>query len=177
MNRLALPLIAALSIAALTARAASGPSKPALPDDMRPLAQEAADLFGKQKYEGAAVDYEVIIKTYPDCFYAWTNLAVTRFQQGHWEEARKAFGKATSLNPTDELVLSDLGITDFQLGLYEPAIRNLRAAIAINPNNAAAHSFLASALDKAGQHDDAQKELGLARSLQAKQVEKSGPQL
>ena len=164
MNRL--PFIAALSLAVLSARAATEPAKPALPDDMRPLAQEAADLFAKQKYEGAAVDYEVILKTYPDCLYAWTNLGVTRFQQGHFEDARKAFGKAESLSPNDDFILLDLGITDFQLGLYEPAIKNLKETITLKPNNATAHSFLASALDKAGHHEEAQKELERAQALQ-----------
>jgi tetratricopeptide (TPR) repeat protein len=173
-----LPLLY-LAVLGATAPAVPIATKPILPDDMRPLAQEAADFFAKQRYEAAAVDYEVILRTYPDCLYAWANLGVTRFQQGHFDDARKAFGKAVSLNPTDDFSVLNLAITDFQLGLYEPAIKNLKAAIALKPNNASAHSFLASALDKAGHHEEAQKELELANKLKGNDgsIEKSGPQL
>jgi len=59
-----------------------------------------------------------------------------------------------------------LGRALFFLGEDERAIVHLRAALALNPTLLESHVYLAAALQRAGQHDDAAWEMEEARALQ-----------
>jgi Flp pilus assembly protein TadD len=145
--------------------ASSYSSEPRLPDDMRDVAQSAADAFHRQDYDEAAAKYQSIIQKYPDCLYAWTNLGVVRFQQGHLADAEHAFDRALKLHPEDAFTLANLGVVDFQLNRFDDAIAKLEAAVTLNPNDASAHSFLGLAYRRMGREKDAQRELRKASQL------------
>jgi tetratricopeptide (TPR) repeat protein len=147
---------------------ASPASTGAIPDDMRELAQKAADAFKADHFEDAAAIYHTIIRAHPDSLYAWSNLGVVRFQQGNYREARKALEQAVALNPKDGFCLGNLGIVDVELKSYNDAIKALEAAIAVNPNDAMTHYYLSRAYDNVGRHADAERELKKTRELQSR---------
>jgi tetratricopeptide (TPR) repeat protein len=133
-------------------------SKPRLPDDMKDLAQQAADLFKNQRYDDAADKYQQIIEKYPDSLYAWSNLGVVRFQQGKLPEALKALQQAVKLSPTDAFSYSNLGIVYYQMNQYENAISALERALALDPHDAKSHNYLGCACSQKGWTEVAEKE-------------------
>jgi tetratricopeptide (TPR) repeat protein len=139
-----------------------------IPDDERDVAQAAADDFRGQRYEDAAAKYKAIIAAHPDCLYAWSNLGVVRFQEGHLEEARQALEKSLALNPDDVFCLSNLGIVYFQEGRYNDAITALKSAIALQPENRMNHVDLEQAYEKAGRKQDAEAEKEKTQDSQMK---------
>ena len=129
-----------------------------LPDEMRDIAQQAADLFKNGRYDDAADKYQVIIDKYPESLYAWSNLGVVRFQQGKLDEALKALQQAVKLKPTDAFSYSNLGIVYYKLGQYENSIDALNRAKALNPDDAKTHNYLGCACSQKGWQEVAEKE-------------------
>lgn len=140
-------------------------TKARLPDDMRDVAQQAADLFKMQRYDEAAEKYQGIIDKYPESLYAWSNLGVVRFQQGKLNEALKALQQAVKLSPTDAFSYSNLGIVYYQLNQYENAIDALNSAKALDPNDAKTHNYLGCACSQKGWQEVAEKEFRKAIEL------------
>jgi Flp pilus assembly protein TadD len=136
-----------------------------LPADEREIAQAAADDFNAHRYEDAAAKYKAIIAAYSDCLYAWSNLGVVRFQEGHLEEARQALEHALTLQPNNAFDLSNLGIVYYQLGRFEDAKRMLKKAIQVQPYDPNSHNFLAATDEKTGDKDEAATEMEKARLL------------
>jgi len=132
---------------------------------MRDTAQEAADLFKMQRYDDAAAKYQTIIDKYPESLYAWSNLGVVRFQQGHLNEALKALQQAVKLSPTDAFSYSNLGIVYYQLNQYENAIDALNSAKALDPNDAKTRNYLGCACSQKGWQEVAEKEFRKAIEL------------
>jgi Flp pilus assembly protein TadD len=136
-----------------------------LPDNERDVAEAAADDFRGQRYDDAAEKYKSIIAAYPDCLYAWSNLGVVRFQEGHLDDARRALEKAVALRPDDAFCLSNLGIVYYQMGRFEDAKRALKKAIQVQPYDPNSHNFLAATDEKIGQDEEAAVEMKKARLL------------
>ncbi|MDE1171836.1 MAG: tetratricopeptide repeat protein [Verrucomicrobium sp.] len=170
----AAPSAAAPSAAAQAANnapvAANAPAddlsqKPKIPEELRPLAQQASDFFAQGKYDQAADVYSKIIEKYPDSLFAWSNLGVVRFQQQHYPEAEKALKQAIQLNPKDAFSYSILGIVYYQQGRYDDAIDALTKASALLPNDPRTHNYLGIAYSQKGWQEAAEKELRKAIEL------------
>ena len=134
-------------------------SKPKVPDEMRPLAQQANDDFSQGKYDDAAAVYNKIIEHYPDSLYAWSNLGVVRFQQQRYPEAEKALLESIKLNPNDAFSYSILGIVYYQEGHYDDAIDKLTRASTLDPNDARTRNYLGIACSQKGWQEAAEKQL------------------
>ncbi len=134
-------------------------SKPKVPDEMRPLAQQANDDFSQGKYDDAAAVYNKIIEHYPDSLYAWSNLGVVRFQQQRYPEAEKALLESIKLNPNDAFSYSILGIVYYQEGRFDDAIDKLTRASTLDPNDARTRNYLGIACSQKGWQEAAEKQL------------------
>ncbi len=134
-------------------------SKPRVPEEMRPIAQEANNLFAQKKYDEAALLYQRIIDRYPDSLYAWSNLGVVRFQQQNYVEAQKALLQAVRLSPSDGFSYSILGIVYYQLGKYDDAISTLTKAAALDPNDAKTLNYLGISCSQKGLQEAAEQQL------------------
>jgi Flp pilus assembly protein TadD len=165
-----LVLAGALTTFGLCANASEYAECACLPDDERSTAQAAIDDFGAQHYDAAAAGFHEILAKYPDCLYAWSNLGVTRSEQGRFTEAKSAFESALRLQPHDVFCLTRLGLADFRLGRFNDAIARLKMAIALNPDDAQTHDDLAAAYAKAGRKQEAELEFSKARGIKRNRV-------
>jgi Flp pilus assembly protein TadD len=143
-------------------------AKARLPDDMRGVAQEAADHFSKREYDEAAACYQQIINKYPESLYAWSNLGVVRFQQNKFDEAKMALLQSVALSPNDAFSWSNLGITNYQLEDYDEAMAALEKAVALDPNDAKSHNYLGCCCSKKGDQKRAEEEFQKAIEIDRK---------
>jgi len=139
--------------------------KARLPDDMRTTAQEAADDFKNRQFDEAASCYQRIIDKYPECLYAWSNLGVVRFQQGHMDEAKSALLNAVSLSPEDAFSWANLGIVYYQLKDYSDATDALEKAVGLSPDEARSHNYLGCCYSQTGDKTRATREFETAIKL------------
>lgn len=130
-----------------------------VPDDMREVANDAADLFKKKRYDESAERYNTIIQKYPDSLYAWSNLGVVRFEQQRYVDAEKALQKAIKLNPNDGFAHSVLGIVYYQLGRFDDSIETLSRAIQLDDADARSRNYLGIACSQKGWQEAAEKSL------------------
>jgi tetratricopeptide (TPR) repeat protein len=138
---------------------------PRVPDDMRAVAQAAADHFNKHEYEAAATCYQQIIDKYPDSLYAWSNLGVVRLLQRDYDAARAALEMSISLSPQDAFSHSNLGNVYFQLGRYDEAIRELETALKLDPNDAKSWNYLGCCCSEKGDEQGAEQDFKKAIKL------------
>jgi len=134
-------------------------NKARVPDDMRPIAQQASDAFSKGQFDAAADAYSKIVQKYPDSLYAWSNLGVVRFQQQRYPEAEKALKEAIRLNPNDAFSHSILGIVYYQQNRFDEAIDMLTRATTLDPNDARTRNYLGIACSQKGWQEAAEKQL------------------
>lgn len=139
--------------------AADVASQPRVPEDVRPLAQRASELYANGRFDEAADYYEQIIERYPESLYAWSNLGVVRYQQKRYDDASMALQQAVKLSPSDGFSYSILGIVYYQTGQLEEAIKALTRAKALDPNNAKTRNYLGIAAAQKGWQESAEKEL------------------
>ncbi len=135
---------------------------------MRAVAQKAVDDLKAQYFDAASADYKLILDRYPDSLYAWSNLGVVRFQQGHLDEAVRAFKHAVQLAPRDGFSLIDLGMCLFDQKKYSGAIPFFERAEKLNPANSNVHAMLAVCYERVGQSDDARREREIENVQQIK---------
>jgi Flp pilus assembly protein TadD/TolB-like protein len=96
----------------------------------------------------------------------WSNLGTLQFFLGRYEAARDSYRRATQLAPAHHIAWANLGdacraANDRQCAAeaWPHAIAAARAALLVNTSNAMTRAQLASALAKAGQLDEAQREI------------------
>lgn len=145
------------------ARFAVPPAAPSAPPqisaDLKPLVDEARELFGRQKYEEAAAKYREILKRDPENLFGLSNLAVIRFQQERLEEAEHLLNRALQIAPDDAYSHATIGIIYFKQERIDDAIEELTRALKLNPNNVEAHNYLGIACWKKGWRSAAEQEL------------------
>jgi tetratricopeptide (TPR) repeat protein len=82
-----------------------------------------------------------------------------------WDEAITRFSQATKLNPNFAEAYLGWGFSLVTLKRYEDAISPLRAAERLMPGNPEVHHTLATALQRSGHKEEAEKEFAIHRSL------------
>ena len=162
----ALLILGALALQVFSVQGAPLPVNAGIPPDMRDRAQHATDSFSKQWYDKAARDYQIILKAYPDCLYAWSNLGVVRYRQERYNDALAAFVAATRLAPKDAFAQSNLGSSYFQLRRYQEAAHALEIAVSLNPNDINAHTLLGLSYEQTGRKAESLKEIDKAKELE-----------
>ncbi|PZR76403.1 MAG: hypothetical protein DLM73_02630 [Chthoniobacterales bacterium] len=144
--------------------APTGPSlqttpKPAVPNELAPLAKEAKDNFDKGKYRAAEKQYQEILTKSPNNLYSLSNLGVVYFRTGKWKAAELTLKKAVALAPKDEFSHTTLGIVYYRQSKFDDAITELTTALGINPKSATAHNYLGITASQKGWQEAAEKEM------------------
>jgi tetratricopeptide (TPR) repeat protein len=80
---------------------------------------------------------------------------LTYYDQGRWQEAIKAFERATLAEPDYELAYFALGITYSRLEFWEKALASFAKAVALNPYHAESYLGLGVAYTVLGRNNDA----------------------
>ncbi|MFZ2641742.1 MAG: tetratricopeptide repeat protein [Verrucomicrobiia bacterium] len=139
--------------------AAARSAAPEISADLKPLVDEARDLFSQKKFEEAAVKYREILKRDPENLFGLSNLAVIRFQQDRLEEAEHLLNRAIQIAPNDAYSHATIGIIYFKQERTDDAIEELTRALKLNPGNVEAHNYLGIACWKKGWRSAAEQEL------------------
>jgi len=82
-----------------------------------------------------------------------------------WDESISRFSQATKLNPNFAEAYLGWGFSLVTLKRYEEAISPLRAAERLMPGNPEVHHTLATALQRSGHKEEAEKEFAIHQSL------------
>jgi Flp pilus assembly protein TadD/septal ring factor EnvC (AmiA/AmiB activator) len=133
--------------------------KPAVPDDLVPLAREAKEDFEKGKYRTAEKVYQQILTKSPNNLYSLSNLGVVYFRTGKLKAAELTLKKAVVLAPKDEFSRTTLGIVYYRQSKFDDALNELTKALAINPKSATAHNYLGITASQKGWQEAAEKEM------------------
>jgi Flp pilus assembly protein TadD len=139
--------------------AAARPATPEVPAELKPLVDEARQLFSQKKFEEAASKYREILKRDPENLFGLSNLAVIRYQQERLEEAEHLLNRAIQIAPDDAYSHATLGIIYFKQDRTDDAIEELTRALKLNPGNVEAHNYLGIACWKKGWRSAAEQEL------------------
>jgi Flp pilus assembly protein TadD/predicted nucleic acid-binding Zn-ribbon protein len=133
--------------------------KPAVPDELVPIAREAKDNFDRGKYRAAEKQYQEILTKSPNNLYSLSNLGVVYFRTGKLKAAELTLKKAVALAPKDEFSHTTLGIVYYRQSKYDDAVAELTKALGINPKSAAAHNYLGITASQKGWQEAAEKEM------------------
>lgn len=139
-----------------------------LPEEVRPLAEQAKQAFERDKYTDAEKIYEKALQLAPNNLYLWSNKGVTQFRAGKFKNAEESFRKALAIAPEDHFSWCTLGIVEYSQGKYDEAVNSLTKSLAINSKNATAHNYLGITAAQKGWIEAAQKELETALQLDGK---------
>ena len=133
--------------------ATSGASQ--LPAELKPLVDEARELYSQKKFDEAAAKYRELLKRDPENLYGLSNLAVIRFQQDRLEEAEHLLNRALQIAPNDAFSHATIGTIYFKMNRIDEALDELGLAIKLNRNNPEAHNYYGIACWKKGWHSAA----------------------
>ena len=86
-------------------------------------------------------------------------------REERWDEAISRFSQAAKLDPDFAEAYLGWGACLVTLKRYDEAVPPLRAAARLAPANPAVHHALATALERSGHKDEAEKEFAIHRSL------------
>ena len=139
-----------------------------LPEEVRPLAEQAKQAFEREKYVEAEKHYDKALQLAPNNLYLWSNKGVTQFRAGKFKNAEESFRKAIAIAPEDHFSWCTLGIVEYSQGKYDDAVNALTKSLAINSKNATAHNYLGITAAQKGWLEAAQKELETAIQLDGK---------
>lgn len=99
-----------------------------VPENMRPLALDARQLFEKGEFARAEKAYEKMVAQQPESVWALSNLAVVRFRQGKLAAAEKTIREALRLAPEDKYCHRTLAIILHAQGREAEAAKHFEKA-------------------------------------------------
>ncbi|HEY2614189.1 MAG TPA: tetratricopeptide repeat protein [Chthoniobacterales bacterium] len=133
--------------------------KPAVPDELLPIAREAKENFDRGKYRAAEKQYQQMLTKSPNNLYSLSNLGVVYFRTGKLKAAELTLKKAVALAPKDEFSHTTLGIVYYRQSKFDDAVSELTKALGINPKSATAHNYLGITASQKGWQEAAEKEM------------------
>ena len=139
-----------------------------LPEDVKPLAEQAKQAFERDKYAEAEKLYDKALQLAPNNLYLLSNRGVVQFRAGKYKQSEESFRKAIAIAPEDHFSWCTLGIVEYSQGKYDEAVNALTKSLAINPKNSTAHNYLGITAAQKGWIEAAQKELETAIQLDPK---------
>lgn len=116
-----------------------------------------AALYEKEEqYYRAITCYRLLADQYPEREHYRDKLAFLHIQVGNLQEALSQYRRilAHHRGPADDLLVK-IGLVRYELGRYAAAVNAFRRAVDENPDNTRAPYYLATALEKTGQTDEA----------------------
>jgi tetratricopeptide (TPR) repeat protein len=87
-------------------------------------------------------------------------------EAGRLEEARQAYGEASSASPESAFLYRDLGIVELRMSALDAAIGHLRKSVLLDPSDMRAHLALVEALEKRGDPEGAMIALERAYAIE-----------
>ena len=141
---------------------------PNLPDDVKPLAEQAKAAFDREKYQDAERLYDKALQLVPNNLYLLSNRGVVQFRANKLKPAEESFRKALAIAPEDAFCWCTLGIVYYSQGKFDDAVNALTKSLAINSRNATAHNYLGITAAQKGWMEAALKELETALQLDPK---------
>jgi tetratricopeptide (TPR) repeat protein len=145
-----------------------GPVARVLPEDIKPIAEQAKQAFDREKYPDAEKLYDKALQVAPSNLYLLSNKAVVQFRMGKLKQAEETFRKALAIAPEDHFCWGTLGIVQYSQNKYDEAVNSLTKSLAINPKNPTAHNYLGITAAQKGWLEAAEKELLTATQLDPK---------
>lgn len=139
-----------------------------LPEDVRPLAEQAKQFFERGNYPEAEKAYQKALQAAPSNLHLLSNTAVVQFRMGKLKQAEETFRKALAIAPEDHFCWGTLGIVQYSQNKYDEAVNSLTKSLAINPKNPTAHNYLGITAAQKGWLEAAEKELLTATQLDPK---------
>jgi tetratricopeptide (TPR) repeat protein len=139
-----------------------------LPEDVKPLAEQAKQAFDRDDYPEAEKLYDKALQLAPNNLYLLSNKGVVQFRAGKFKQSEETFRKAIAIAPEDHFSWCTLGIVEYSQNQFDDAVNALTKSLAINPKNATAHNYLGITAAQKGWFEAAQKELDTALQLDAK---------
>jgi tetratricopeptide (TPR) repeat protein len=134
---------------------------------------------GASRLPDAEQEFKIELDSNPDEFFANYYLGIVYLMNRKWDVAIGLLQKAASAQPANPDPYFHLGQAYQATERYAEAIEVLRKSIALNPSLnhndyqvATAHYRLGQSLSKAGQSEEAQKELQLAAELKSKSLQR-----
>ncbi len=124
-----------------------------------------ASLTREGEFETAEGHFRAALETKPSS-QAHTGLGVVLRRQGRIDEAITSLNDAIEADVRNAAAYDQLGTLFVQQGKLEEAAATYRR-LTRNQPSAAAHMELAQVLDRLGRHEEARRELQMARALQA----------
>src|SRR5690242_16566920 len=85
-------------------------------------------------YEQAISEYQEVLKTDPQNFYAHYNLALIYSEQSRLADSLAEFNEAKKLNPDMPDLYLNLGLLYHKFNLLDDAVREYSTILRINPN-------------------------------------------
>ncbi len=115
------------------------------PESTRSLFIKAEESVGKKKYEQATTLLKQIVETDKGDFQAWNALGSIYFAQEKFDDAEKAYLKATEIKPTSARAQLNLGRLLSTQKKYQDAIEPLTKAVELQPDSGDANYLLGEA--------------------------------
>ena len=125
-----------------------------IPKEFKENAARATRLYAAGKWEEAILEYQAILKKYPDSIFALSNIGVVRFQQKEYAEAEKALREALRQSPNDAFSVSVLGVVLLQQEKVDEAEDFLKQASRLDSNDAKTWNYLGIAHFKKGRREE-----------------------
>lgn len=169
MQRLLRAFLVASQIvcAAGLARADSLPDVPKSQTVARTAEQQGDQARIHKDYDSAVAYYEKALRADPKNSLLYDKLAISEFQLGDKNAARKHLRQAVKLDPRNAVAFNNLGVIDLTDKKYKASINYLKQALALDESNATAHVNIAEAWMGLEQVDRAMTEYSRALELNA----------
>jgi tetratricopeptide (TPR) repeat protein len=142
------------------------------PDHFQARLKLAVSLGDEQKVPEAIAEYERLLAAHPTNAALMMGLAVNKERIGAIEEAKRLFQAAVDSPEaaSNEMLFHEgthsLGRIALKENRVEEAVELLRKSVSLRPTDAGAHYSLGIALARAGQTDEAKREIQRSRELQ-----------
>ena len=129
------------------------------PDDQHVRMFLASYYFQRQYYDSAAMEFQAVVKMFPDFAPPYNMLGYTYRALDKYEEAGEAFKKYIELIPGDPNPYDSYAELLMRLGKCEEAIEYYRKALDMAPSFAPSRLGIATCLVFLNRHEEARAEL------------------
>jgi len=142
-----------------------------LPKKALALNAAGAEALGRGDLSTAEARLSVALEYSPRFVEAWVNLGYVELRRGNFEQARRDFVKARSLNKDIPAPHHALGLLADEQGDGEEAERCYRRALEVDPGFGPARANLARRLFARGQYENAREQFQRLREVAPAEVE------
>jgi len=142
-----------------------------LPKKALALNAAGAEALARGDLSTAEARLSVALEYSPRFVEAWVNLGYVELRRGNFEQARRDFVKARSLNKEIPAPHHALGLLSDEQGDGEEAERCYRRALEVDPGFGPARANLARRLFARGQYENAREQFQRLREVASEEVE------